>query len=147
MAVIKESATILVKKSLPEVFTFVADPGNFPLWQSFVVAVDVTSEGPIAKGTTYLYSFKAMGNVITTSGVITEFQTHRNFSYQTTSGPFPIKGGFSFKEIEGFVEVTVFGEADPGGYFSLARPVIGLLLGRELKVMLQTLKEILESSG
>ncbi|MFC1524472.1 SRPBCC family protein [Thermodesulfobacteriota bacterium] len=146
MSAIEQSASILINQPLPKVFSFVADPGNFPLWQAFVTAAKVTSNGPIALGTTYDYSFKAMGMVIETSGVITEFHTLNHFSYKTTSSPFPIQGGFRFKEVDGLVEVTAFGEAVPGEHFAMAKPVIDMLLGRELKVMLGTLKEVLEST-
>ncbi len=147
MAGIEKSASILIKRPLIEVFTFVADPEKFTLWQPFVVEAEITSPKPIRKGTTYRYTFQVLGSVLETTGVITAYEPCRCYLYQTTSSPFPIKGGFSFKEVDDFVEVTAFGEAESGGYFSMAQTIIGFILGRQLKVMLQTLKEILESSA
>ena len=139
----EKSDTILIRKPIVEVFNFVADPEKFHLWQAFVLEAKITSQKPIRKGTTYRYTFQAMGNLFETTGVITEYEPFRHYSYQTTSSPFPIKGGFSFKEVDDLVKVTAFGEADAGEYFPMAQPLIKLLLGRQLKVMLQNLKDIL----
>jgi len=147
MTGIEKSASIMIRRPLIEVFTFVADPEKFTLWQPFVIKAELTSPKPIRKGTTYCYTFQAFGSVLETSGVITEYEPFHRYQYQSTSSPFPIKGGFSFQKVDDFIEVTAFGEAESGGYFSMAQPIIGLVLGRQLKVMLQTLKELLESSG
>ena len=144
---IEKSASILIRRPLTEVFTFVADPEKFTLWQPFVIEAKLTSPKPIRKGTTYRYTFKVIGSVLETTGIITAYEPYYSYLYQTTSSPFPIKGGFSFQEVDDFVKVTAFGEAESGSYFSMAQPLIGLMLGRQLKIMLQTLKEILESSG
>ena len=143
----EKSDSILIRKPIVEVFNFVADPEKFHLWQPFVVEAEITSKKPIRKGTTYRYTFHALGKLYETSGVITEYQALQRYMYQTTSSPFPIKGGFSFQQVDDFVEVTAFGEAESSGHFSVAQSIISLLLGRQLKVMLQNLKDMLESAG
>jgi len=147
MSAIGKSATIMIRRPLIEVFNFVADPENFTLWQPFVLEAKLTSPKPIRKGTTYRYTFQALGSGLETTGVITTYEPFHSYLYRTTSSPFPIKGGFNFQEIDDFVEVTAFGEAESGSYFSMAQPFINLMLGRQLKVMLQALKDHLESSG
>jgi hypothetical protein len=144
---VKKSDSILIRKPIVEVFNYVADPEKFHLWQPFVIEAQITSKKPLRKGTTYSYIFHAMGKLYETSGIITEYIPFQRYAYQTTSSPFPIKGGFSFKQVDEFVEVTAFGEAESDGHFSMARSIISLLLGRQLKVMLQNLRDILESKG
>ncbi len=104
-----------------------------------------TSDGPVTVGTTYSYSCQVVGHVIETSGVITEYQPFSRYCYQSTSGPFPIKGGFSFKKVNEFVQVTAFGEAETEGYFSMAKFMIGIMLERQINKTLQNLKETLEN--
>ncbi|OGQ97990.1 MAG: hypothetical protein A2521_03360 [Deltaproteobacteria bacterium RIFOXYD12_FULL_57_12] len=147
MAAIGKSASILIKKPLTQVFNFVANPDNFHIWQPFAVEAKITSPGPMAAGSTYLYTFQTMGQRIETTGVITEFEPFRRYAYQSVSGPFPIRGGFLFQEVDGFVEVTAFGMAEPSGYFSMAGAVIGILLSRQINATLRTLKDILEGKG
>lgn len=147
MAKIEKSTSIMIRQSLAQVFNFVSNPKNFKLWQPFVVDAEITSRGQMTVGTTYRYSFQAMGNVVETTGEITEYLPFSSYSYRTTSSPFPIKGGFSFEEVDEFVKVTAFGEAEPGGYFSMAKSMISLMLGRQLRMMLQNLKEILEDKS
>jgi hypothetical protein len=143
---VEKSDKILVRKPLFEVFNFVADPEKFHLWQPFVVEAKITSRKPIRKGTTYCYTFQAMGKLFETRGIISEYEPFHRYEYQTTASPFPITGGFRFQEVDDFVEVTAFGEAESGGHFSMAQPIISLLLGRQLKVMLQNLKDVLEKN-
>jgi len=144
---VEKSDSILIRKPIVEVFSFVADPEKFHLWQPFVVEAKITSKKPIHKGTTYRYTFKALGKLFETNGVIVEYEPFLRYAYQTTSSPFPIKGGFRFEEVDDFVEVTAFGKAESGGHFPMAQSIISLLLGRQLKVMLQNLKDILENKG
>ena len=134
----------MIRSSLHEVFSFVTDPKNFKLWQPFVVSAEITSKGQTAAGTTYRYTFEGMGHVIETTGVITEFNFLQNYHYETTSSPFPIKGGFRFEQVDEFVKVTAFGEADPDGYFSMAQAIIGLMIGRQLYAMMRNLKQVIE---
>lgn len=141
----EKSDSILIRKPLVEVFNFVADPEKFHLWQPFVIEAKITSMKPLRKGTTYRYTFQALGKLLETNGVIVEYEPFRHYAYQTTSSPFPIKGGFRFQEVDEFVEVTAYGEADSRGHFSMTQSIISLLLGRQLKVMLQNLRDILES--
>lgn len=137
----------MIRKSLHEVFSYVTDPKNFKLWQPFVIAAEVTSKGPVGKGSTYRYTFGGMGHLIETAGVITEYNFLQNYHYETTSSPFPIKGGFQFEQIDAFVKVTAFGEADPGGYFSMAQGIIGLMIGRQLYTMMRNLKQVMEGDA
>jgi len=143
---VEKSDSILIRKPIVEVFNYVADPEKFHLWQPFVREAKITSKKPIRQGTTYSYTFQALGKLYETNGVIREYIPFQHYTYETTSSPFPIKGGFRFRQVDDFVEVTAYGEADSRGHFSMAQSIISLLLGRQLKVMLQNLKDILECS-
>lgn len=146
MAGIEKSAAILIRTTPEKAFDFVADPRNLRLWQPYVIEAEITSSGGMAAGSTYRYTFRAMGKMIETTGEITEYRPYSIYRYRSTSGPFPIKGGFTFQAVENFVRVTAFGEAEPGSYFSMAGAMIGVLLNRQLKTTLQKLKEVLERS-
>jgi hypothetical protein len=147
MPVIAKSEAIIIRTTPQQAFNFVADPSKLRLWQPYVVEAALTSRGPAAAGATYRYVLQAMGYTVETEGIITEYQPYSLYCYQSTSGPFSIRGGFSFEQVQNFVRVTAFGEAEPGGYFAMAEAIIGLLLGRQLKITLQTLKEVLERGG
>lgn len=147
MAIIEKQASIMIRRPLAEVFNLIADPGRFKLWQPFVVEAAFTSRGPTGPGATYRYTFEAMGKTIETVGQITEYQPPARYTYESTDSPFPIRGGFNCKQAGEFVEVTAFGQAEPTGFFAMAGPLIGMLLGRQLNDTLRNLKELLEGSG
>ena len=147
MAIIEQEASIMIRRPLSQVFKLVADPGRFKLWQPFVVEAAITSKGPTGPGTTYRYTFKAMGKTVQTTGKIIEYQPPAWYTYESTDSPFPIRGGFKCKQAGEFIEVTVFGQAEPTGSLAMAGPLIGMLLTRQLNVTLLNLKKLLESSG
>lgn len=144
MAAIEKQARVMIRRPRAEVFAFVANPGNYALWQPYVKEAKITSKGGFRLDATYQYTFQAAGSIIETQGKITEYALNNRYAFQSTDGPFPITGSFSFEDADGFTEVTASGEADPGGYFSMAKGILSLLLGRELNLSLRTLKEILE---
>lgn len=144
MSKIEKSASIIIRKPLREVFAFVTDPGRFRLWQPFMLETEITSSGPLGKGTTYRYKFQALGRVVDTSGIISEYSPGRRFSFSATASPFPITGGFDFQEDSDGVRLTVFAVAEPAGFASLAGPLIGMVAAREMNNTLQTLKKLIE---
>lgn len=51
----------VVNRPLDEVFSFLANVENNPLWQSGMQEAKITSEGPIDVGTTYSQLAKLLG--------------------------------------------------------------------------------------
>ncbi len=144
MAAIKKTVRIFIRRPIMEVFSFIAEPGNFSRWQPFVVEAALTSKGPMRQGTTYRYCFQALGQTVETTGKITEYKPHSRYLFESTNSPFFIKGGFLLEEVDGFTRISAFGEVEPAGYFQMAQSIIGILLERQLHSTLRNLKEILE---
>ena len=136
MTTIKQSAVI--KRPIEEVFTFVADQSKLPLWQSGVLEAGVTSEGPIGVGTTYRYIAQLLGRKMETSGEIIEYVPNSKYSFKATSGPFPLRGGFNFERVNGSTRINLAIEAEAGGFFKLAEPIVTRMIRRQFKTNFRT---------
>jgi hypothetical protein len=75
---------------------------------------------------------------------VTEFEPSRRFCSRTTSAPFPVHNTMTFERIAAGTRMTQTIEAEPGGFFKVAEPILHLVGERELKKSLRNLKDLLE---
>src|SRR3990170_2638101 len=122
MAQIQNSITI--NCPIEQVFAFVADYRNNVKWQTGVIAAEFTSPAPVGVGTTFKYDAEFMGRKLETSGELTAYDPPRKIAWKSTSGPFPMSGDTTFESVEGGTLVTDKIEAEPGGFFKLAEPLL-----------------------
>jgi uncharacterized membrane protein len=143
----KIEASLVINRAIEEVFAFAGNVENNPQWQSGVLEERVTSEGPIGAGTTYRYVSQLLGRRIETDGEITEYEPNRKYSFKSISGPFPIEGGFTFEAAEGGTRVALAVEADIGGFFKMAEPLVARAIKKQFETDVSTLKDILEAAS
>jgi len=143
----KVKVSVVVNRSIEEVFAFAGNVENNPQWQSGVLEARVTSEGRIGVGTTYRYVSQLLGRRIETDGEITEYEPNSNYSFKSTSGPFPIEGGLALEAAEGGTKVTLAVEADIGGFFKMAEPLVVRMIKKQFETDVTNLKDILEAAA
>jgi hypothetical protein len=59
----------------------------------------------------------------------------------------PVEAKITLESVEGGTRVTMTGEAEVGGFFKLAEPVVGRMAKRQTEANLANLKDILESQA
>jgi uncharacterized protein YndB with AHSA1/START domain len=74
---IQQEHTVVIKRPVEEVFAFVTDPNNDPLWQMTILGTEQTSEGPVDVGTTLRNTAKFLGRRIETTMEATENEPPR----------------------------------------------------------------------
>ena len=75
---------------------------------------------------------------------VTVWEPPARYEYKGVASPFPLTGGFSLKAEDGGTLVTLFGEAEPGGFFKLAEGLLKGQMDKQLDETLQALKKALE---
>lgn len=136
--------TITINRPVEQVFTFVADYRNNVKWQTGVIAAEFTSTGPVGVGTTYKYDAEIMGRKLETSGELTVYDPPKKVAWKSTSGPFPMSGSTIFASVEAGTLVSDTIEAEPGGFFKLAAPLLFKQMQGQTAKDMHKLKEILE---
>lgn len=143
----KVEVSVVINRPIEEVFAFAANIENNAQWQSGVLEAQVTSEGPIGVGTTYRYVTQLLGRRIEADGEVTEYESNRKYSFKSTSGPFPIEGGLTCEAAEGGTKVTLAVEADVGGFFKMAEPLVVRTIKKQFEADVGKLKDLLEAQA
>ena len=144
---IRLETQVQIGRPIDDVFSYVADPGNLPQWNSAVqVARKTAAVGDNDVGTSYglerqLPTGKAENEL---EVVVRERPT--GFAIRTTSGPTPFAYKFRFASESDTTLLDVEAQAELGGIADLLRPLARLAVQRGVNENLATLKAILESS-
>ncbi len=143
----RAEVSTMIKRSVEDVFAVIINPENDPKWSSAVLEAKQTSPGPIGVGTTGRFVGKFLGRRIETESEITEFEPNQKYSWQNKSGPFPFKGSMTLEQIEGGTRVNSTFEAEPGGFFKLAEPLVVQMGKRQFQSDLDNLKDLMEANA
>ena len=127
-----------------QAFTLGTDISKAAAWQAGILEAKVTSAGEWGVGTTYAWNQKAMGQTMETRGEVTVWNPPLAYEWKATKSPFPLAGGMKFQADGDSTLVSMFFDAEPGGFFKLAEGMIRSQMEKQLDENLQALKKALE---
>lgn len=136
-----------IKRPVEDVFSVVSDPESSPKWSSAALEAKRTSAGPIGVGTTSRAVSKFLGRRIETELEMTEFEPNRRFVSRSKSGPFPMEATVTFEAINEGTRVNAIIEAEPGGFFKVAEPLIVSIAKRQFQSDFDNLKDLMEADA
>lgn len=133
---------------IEEVFAFTVSSDYDHQWQSGVLEARQTSEGSMAVGATFLQDVQFLGRRVRSTYEVTDYIPGERFAFRTTSGPIPIEGAYTYERLtENSTRVIMRAEAEVGGFFKLAEPLVARTAQRQWEANFMTAKDILESTG
>ncbi len=139
-----ETSTV-INRPLEEVFALLSNAENDPKWQSGTIEAKKTSDGPIGVGTTWRRVSQLIGQRIESESEITEYELNRKYAVKSKSGPFPFEGRITFEQVNGGTRINLKGEAEVGGFFKLAEPLVVSLAKRQFEADNANLKDLMEA--
>jgi len=142
---IREELSVVIERPVEEVFAFATDPNKDALWQSTTLDTEQTSGGAVDVGTTLRSTAKFLGRRIETTMEVTENEPPRRQCVRVTSGPIPGSGCYLFEPAEGGTRFTQKFDAEVGGFFKLAEPLVARAIRRQIDADMATLKDLLEA--
>jgi uncharacterized membrane protein len=140
---IEESITI--NRPIEEVFAYVSDFRTASQWQSGMVDVRLTPEGPVGVGTRATFERVFLGRKLEMTVEIVEYQPPTKQAFKSISGPMPTTVSRRFEPTAMGTKYSMVIEAQAGGVFALAEPLVARSLSRGVEADLGTLKDLLES--
>ncbi len=143
----KLEQSVVINRPTEEVFAFVADIEKMSQWMSELVEAKQTSEGPVGVGTTYMAVATPLGRRAESTQDVVEYEPNSKFAIKSTSGPVASKDEFTFESVAGGTKVTRVTEAELGGFFKLAEPLVARMLKRQFETNFANLKDILEAQA
>jgi uncharacterized membrane protein len=139
--------TIEIERPAEEVFEFISQPENFPLWQESLLEIRREAEGPLRVGSEVTEVRSFMGRKMETTWTCTEHEPCERSSIEEDEGLVPFKGTF---ELEALGESTLFTwTVETPGPRGIKVPgaIVGRMVRRQLAVDSERLKELLEDGG
>ena len=137
--------SVLINRPVEDVFAFISNFENEAKWAEEVVKTKKTSKGPIGVGSTFTDHVEFMGRTIESSYEILAYELNKRVTIKTSSGPVPFVATYSFDDADGITNLSILAEAEPGGFFKLATPMIRRQLDKQWEHNFGNLKQLLES--
>ncbi|HEX6306407.1 MAG TPA: SRPBCC family protein [Anaerolineales bacterium] len=135
---------LFISRPQQEVFEYVSNPANDHQWRNSVELVEWTSEGPPGVGSSQHQVDRFLGRKIDSTLEITSWDPPNQYGQKVVSGPIPFEVTITFDSMEGGTQLSVFGQAEFGGFFKMAEGLIGKQIEKQLDTELNNLKRALE---
>lgn len=138
---------IVINRPIEQVFSFAANPDNFPQFQSDVVKSKVITEGPLRVGSKFEEVVRIVGRSVETVCEITEYDHPRKMSFKSVSSQAINYGGDILLDVvDGGTQVNLAARASLRGLWRLAEPLFAGEARRGVADELRKLKTVLEKS-
>jgi carbon monoxide dehydrogenase subunit G len=143
----KLEQTLTIDRPVEEVFAFVSEPEKQAQWRSGIEEAELTSEGPIGVGSTFREVERFLGRKIESTSEVTEFEPNSKFAFKSTSGPVSFEATITLEESADGTRLSMVGDAELGGFFRIAEPIVIRMASRQMETDLASLKTLLEAHG
>jgi uncharacterized protein YndB with AHSA1/START domain len=140
----KFETAVHVRRPIEAVFDYLAEPLNFPQWNSAVQAVHKTSAGPTEVGSTYSMERQLPSGRAENQLEIVARARPGEFAMRTTSGPTPFLYRYSLASKGVETDVRLAASFEPEGVLALLGPLAKNAVRRGVDDNLATLRQILE---
>ncbi len=135
---------LTIDRPVKEVFDFVLDGTNSPLWRSSVTDVKLSLGKPLGVGAVFKQGLKGPGGRIDGDYEIVECKPNELIKFQVIAGPARPMGTYVFKSIGSSTQVTFILDFQPKGLAKLMDGMINKSMKEEVGT-LSNLKAYLES--
>jgi hypothetical protein len=135
--------TVMVGRSIEEVFAFLSDFENVPSWNYAIVETHKVSEGPVGVGTIY-QQVRSLPSRSEERFEVTAYNPPRQLEIQGQLGPFPSRLAYALDAIPEGTRVTNSVELELRGPGRLLGRVAVPRVRNAVAANLQKLKELLE---
>ena len=137
---IEFESVVLIRRSIADVFSFVADQQNNPKWNYFVTEVRMTSEGPLGVGTTFHQVRKADAQDLR----VVSYEPHQSITIETIPPSKPeLSRTIVFREQNGSTLLVDHWKLDTG-HPQLLQSLGAARVKSAVRENLRRLKELLE---
>ncbi len=137
--------SVVINCPAPDIFAYMTDIAKGTEWQEDLVEAQQTSTGPMGVGTTIREVRRFMSRRLESVFKITEHEPGRKLSFESTSGPLPLRGHYDLEPVDSGTRVTMVVEAELTGVFKMTEPLVVHSAKRQLDASLAKLKALLES--
>ncbi len=139
--------SVMIERPVEDVWAYVSDPANNPVWQGPVIEVRAGADVPLEVGSRFHEDMQFLGRRIELTWVVTEYEPPRRSAVRTVSGPVPMLGSYLLEPVSEGTRFTMGADMDAHGLLRLVKPVFARMVRREGASSCQMLKELLEAGA
>jgi uncharacterized membrane protein len=139
--------SVVINRSTEDVFNYVTDFDNLPMWMSELMKAKQNPEGAVGVGTTISAVATPLGRRAESTLEVIEYEPNQKVTIKSISGPVETKDQFTLEPVGGATKINRVTEADMGGFFKMAEPLVIRMLSRQFETNFNNLKDLLESQA
>ena len=136
----------LINCPVEKIFSYTTEAKNWPVWQSFIMEAEQTSQGPWCIGATFKGVSRLMGISMKWTGKASEYEPNKMWSKDISCGSMFIHENAEYVPLKEGIEFSISYEMKIGGFLKLFSPMIVASMRRETKKSLNKLKNIIEKT-
>ena len=136
----KVSGEILIERPVEEVFDYVADQRNEPIYNPQMLQSEKITDGPIGVGTRFRAVAKSGRRPVEMLIEVTEFQRPRRLGSRTTMSSVGVDGELTFEPVAGATRMSWSWKVSPRGSLRLLGPLVARLGRRQEQTIWAGLK-------
>jgi Polyketide cyclase / dehydrase and lipid transport len=125
------SGEILIGRPVEEVFDYVADQRNEPIYNPQMLQSEKITDGPIGVGTRFRATPRSGRRPVEMLIEVTDYQRPSTFGSRTTMSSVEVDGGLTFEPVAGATRMRWSWEVSPRGPLRLFGPLVARLGRRQ----------------
>ena len=141
------SGEILIKRQVEQVFDYVADQRNEPIYNPQMLHSEKITDGPVRVGTRFRATAQSGRRELEMLIEVTEYQRSSRFGSRTTMSSVDVDGGLTFEPVNEATRMSWSWDVRPRGSLRLLAPLVARLGRRQEQTIWTALKDQLEGSG
>ena len=141
------SGEVVIDRPINEVFDFVADERNEPLYSSRMLTAAKVTDGPIGIGTRFLATTKSGRGTADMVIEVIGFDRPRRIVSSTSLSTMDIRGTLTFEPVGQDTRMRWSWDIEPKGALKFMGPVVTLMGRRNEKAIWASLKAYLEADA
>ena len=138
--------TVVINRPVEEVWAYLMDAGNDPVWQRPILEVRHGAGETLEVGSTVTEVAQFLGRRFELSFVVTELQPPYRSAVQATPGPVRLSGTYELAEVQEGTRFTMTAVVEGHGFFKIAEPAFARMVRRDGVSTAETLKDVLENA-
>jgi uncharacterized protein YndB with AHSA1/START domain len=136
---------IIINLPVEDVFDFVADERNEPLYNPQMLHAEQTSSGPIGLGTQFRVESKTMGRTVAMTIEFTAYERPRRLTSSTHISTMDVRGTLTFEPVPQGTRMRWSWKLEPHGLLKLMTPMLATMGRRQERTIWTGLKRYLEA--
>lgn len=136
-------SSIIVERSIEEVFDYINHPKNDSEWQPEVL--ERRAEDKLGPGAEFVIRRRILGRIVETQARVVEYDPPHTATSRSVAGPLKFEGGFHLDELDGGTLVEFNADVQPTGAYEVGAETLAEEFEQEIQSNLENLKQALET--